>query len=64
MGNLPINGNLPIEAKGIPNMYRVKQFPVQATGFAGSWNFTGICISLYSFVPIYIYSAYSVYTQM
>ena len=30
----------------------LKQFPVQAKGFAGSWNFTGICISLNSFVPI------------
>ena len=34
MGNLPINGNLPIEAKGISNMggsisrYRLQDFPV------------------------------------
>ena len=34
MGNLPINGNLPIEAKGIPNMewsnsqYRLQDLPV------------------------------------
>ena len=45
MGNLPKNGNLPIEAKGISDI-----------GFAGSWNDTGISISLYSFVPIDIYS--------
>ena len=30
---------------------------VKATGFAGSWNCNGICISLYSFVHIDIYSA-------
>ena len=35
---------------------RLKQFPVQATGFASSWNCNGICISLYSFVHIDIYS--------
>ena len=34
MGNLPINGNLPIEAKGIPNIgwsnsqYRLQDLPV------------------------------------
>ena len=33
----------------------IKDFQVGADGFAGSWNFTGICISLYSFVPIIIY---------
>ena len=37
MGNLPINGNLPIEAKGIPNIgwsnypYRLQDFPVVGT---------------------------------
>ena len=35
---------------------RLKQFPVQAKGLAGSWNDTDISISLYSFVPINIYS--------
>ena len=40
MGNLPTNGNLLIEAKG----------------FAGSWNYIGISISQYSFLPINIYS--------
>ena len=31
---------------------RLKQFLVQAKGFAGIWNFISICISLYSFVHI------------
>ena len=42
---LPFFGKSPIKAKAIPK------------GFAGSWNDTGISISLYSFVPIDIYSA-------
>ena len=34
----------------------LKEFPIQAEGFAGSWNDTSISISLYSFVTIDIYS--------
>ena len=37
-------------------LQRLKKFLIQAKGFAGSWNDTGISISLYSFVPIDIYS--------
>ena len=44
-GKLPTIGKLTIE---------VNDFQVVADGFAGSWNFTDICIS---FVPIIIYSA-------
>ena len=51
MGNLPKNGNLPTEAKGIPPYNLNKRF-------AGSWNDTGISISLYIFVPIDIYSGW------
>ena len=35
---------------------RLKEFPVQAKQFAGSWNDNSISRSLYSFVPIDIYS--------
>ena len=31
---------------------------MQAEGFAGIWNITGISISLYSFVPIDSYSVF------
>ena len=33
-----------------------KGFPDRANAFPGSWNYTGCCISPYSFVPINIYS--------
>ena len=46
-----------IQLPGNPLAMRLKNFQVGADGFPGSWNFTGICISLYSFVPMDIYSA-------
>ena len=58
MGNLPINGNLPIEAKEIPNIgrsnsqYRLQDLPVVGI----STVFTLACIVLY--IGIYIYSAF------
>ena len=36
-----------------------KGFPDRANAFPGSWNYTGCCISPYSFVPINIYSVVS-----
>ena len=42
MGNLTKNDDLPIEAKGIPDIGKR----------IGSWKDTGISISVYSFVPI------------
>ena len=60
MGNLPINGNLPIEAKGIPNIgwsnsqYRLQDLPV--VGIATV--FTLACIVLY----IYIFTVYVIET--
>ena len=35
---------------------RLKEFPIQAEGFSGSWDDIGISITLYSFVHIDIYS--------
>ena len=37
---------------------RLKEFLIYAEGFAGSWNDTCISITLYSFVPIDIYSVH------
>ena len=37
-------------------LYTWKEFLVQVTGFVGSWNDIGTSISLYSLVPIDIYS--------
>ena len=37
-------------------LQRLKEFPIQVERFASSWNYIGISISLYSFVPIDVYS--------
>ena len=40
-----------IYQKMVIYLQRLKEFPIQSYVFAGSWNDTGISISLYSFVP-------------
>ena len=53
MGNLPINGNLPIEAKGIPNIgwsdsqYRLQDLPV--VGIATVFTLASIVLYIYVF---------------
>ena len=56
MGNLPINGNLPIEAKGIPNIgwsnsqYRLQVLPV--VGIAPVFALASI-VCTYNYITVY-----------
>ena len=57
MGNLPINGNLPIEAKGIPNIgwsnsqYRLQDLPV--VGIATVFTLASI-VCTYNHITVYV----------
>ena len=58
MGNLPINGNLPIEAKGIPNIgwsnsqYRLQDLPV--VGIATVFTLASV-VCTYNHITVYVY---------